>query len=268
MPQSPNKLIVQTLINTFQREVKPEKLYDALNRMAADLNAAYNVIFFGPLEAVDGFALTRLNAASLEGEIPRSFNIAYTDEVNQFWRGQLITEDDDEEPFLKVGFGNLLSDPVVDPTSYFRLGSLADGEFYFSQNAGFDTGAFVQDDASIDSLIVNFENGELSLEWWDNVLGDFRNTWTIAGSEILCSNFDDDAQLSLVIRDDEDVFRLGENAAIDNTPKGWVAIPAKVFAELPAAGAEADGLIGINKTSNRFVFYHSGARYYVTGTSF
>jgi len=266
---SKNNLIIKTLTNTFQSGyLDPAKTYDLVNRMNQDLNEVFNAVFDGPLPAVSGFNLTSLNAANLVGPIPESYHLAYTDRVNSFSRGQEIVQDDEEEPFLKFGFGDLVSDPVVTPSSYFRIGSIGDGDFFISQNSFWDGSVFDRDDATIGAVRVDLINGDLAFNWYDTVLGDFRDTWSFSGKDILCSNFDDDDVLAFALLDEEDVFRLGESAAIDNTPKGWIAIPAKVFTELPAAGPESDGIIGINKTSNRFVFYHSGLRYYVTGTSF
>lgn len=263
-----NNLAIKSLTETLQREVKPEKIYDLIQRMNADLNAVYNAVFDGPLPAVDGFALTRLNAASLEGEIPESFNIAYKDEINTFWFGQEIVQFDDEVPFWKLGFGDLLSDPVVDPTSYFRIGSITDGEFFISQNVFYDGAAFDRDDSGIGALKLDFLDGDLAFTWWDSVLGDFRSTWSFSGRELFCGNFDDDDVISAILVDDDDVVRLGESAQTDTTSVGWPAIPTKINTQLPAAAASSDGVIGIDKTNNRFVFYHSGNRYYVTGTSF
>lgn len=236
--------------------------------MNSDLNEVFNAVFDGPLPAVDAFNLLNLNAANLTGtRLPTTFRIAYLDDVNIFTRGQTITENDDEEPFWEFGFGNTLSDPVVDPTSFLRIGSLADGEFFISQNAFFDGAAWDQDDAAIDSLILNFENGELNFEWWDNALGDFRNTWSFVGREQLVGNFADSAFLSFVTVDDNDVIRLGETAATDTTPAGHIAIQAKISTEIPLDGdTDNDGIIIIDKTLHYFVFYEGGRRYRVAGT--
>lgn len=267
---SDNNLIIRSLTETIKEPPKDNdelrnllsRTYDLITRMNQDLNEVFNAVFDGPLPAVDGFELTRLNAAVLEGELPSGFNIAYLDEINAFLRGQSILETDDEVPLLQFGF-------TSSPTSYLRIGALDDGEFFLSQNAFFDGAVFDQDDAAIDSLIFHFVGGELSLEWWDNVLGDFRNTWTIAGREILCEDFADTAQLSFVLIDDNDVIHLGESAATDTTPAGHIAIPAKINTEIPLDGdADNDGIIIIDKTNKYLVFYTGGLRYRVAGVAY
>lgn len=260
---SQNKLIVQTLINTFQRELKPEKVYEATNKMSSDLNKVFDALFDGPLPAVDGFALIRLNAAVLEGEIPESFNIAYTDINNVFDFGQTIIQNDDETPFLLLGFGNV-SDPTapIDPSSYLRLGSLTDGEFFLSQNMLWDGVAFDRDDNAIGALKLDFISGDLAFTWWDDILGDFRSTWSFSGREIFSGNFADDDVLSVALVDDNDVIRLGESAATDTTPSGYIAIPAKDATQIPLDGdADNDGIICFDKTNKYIVAYISGRRY-------
>lgn len=268
MPGSPNKTIVNALIGTFQREVKPDKLYDTLRKMSADLNKAYEALFDGPLPPVDGHALTNLNAANLTGEIPESFGIAYINKLNIFSRGQKIIEDDELEPFLLLGYGDLLVDPDITPLSYLRTGAIADGDFYISQNAKWGGIAFERDTATDGSLALELAGGVMNFVWYDTVLAAYRKTFKFTGPEISCSNQADLASLSIIMRDANNVIRVGESAAIDTTPVGHFGIPAKVALELPAAGAIADGVIIINKTTNRFCFYHSGLRYYVAGIAF
>lgn len=239
--------------------------------MNTDLNEVFNAVFDGPLPAVDGFNLTRLDAESLEGtRLPDTFRIAYLDDLNAFTRGQSFINNDDEEPVFQIGFGNL-TDPSlpITPTSYWRFGSLADGEFYVSQNASWDGAAWIQDDNAIDSLVCNFIDGDLSLFWWDSVLGDFRNTWALSGPEIFIANEADDASLSFALRDANDVIRLGESAAVDTTPAGYIAIPAKTNTQIPLdADADNDGIILIDKTNKYLVFYTGGLRYRVAGVAY
>ncbi len=274
---SDNNLIIRSLTQTLQQSFKGDadkigelinsKLYDLINRMNGDLNQVFNAVFDGPLPAVDGFNLTRLNAASLEGtRLPDTFRVAYLDDLNGFTRGQLIVEEDDVEPFLQTGFGSILVDSVTPPGSYFRHGALTDGEFFLSQNMFWDGAAWDRDDSGLDALRIDFIDGELSFDWWDAVLNDFRNTWLFAGREQLCANFADDDYLSLFAIDDNDVIHLGETAATDTTPAGHIAIPAKISTEIPLDGDAAnDGIIVMDKTLKYLVFYMAGRRYRVAG---
>jgi len=263
-------IVTRSLINTFQREVKPEKLFSVLTSMNDLLDESYDFITEGPLPAIDGFNLTRLNAASLEGDFPPGFNIAYLDEINAFSRGQRIVLDDGAEPFLIMGFGDDDPENPVVPSSYFRVGTYQDSEFFISQNVSYDAGFYTQDDAADGSLLIEFIAGTANIKWWDSVLGDFRNTWEINGPEILCSDDADNASYSFVIRDANDVFRLGEDCATDGAASaGYIAIPAKPAAQIPPSGsADADGIIVIDKTTNYLVFYHSGLRYRVAGVAY
>ena len=268
---SPNKLIIRTLVGTLQRKIDPEKLYDALDRMAKDLSSVYDVVFDGPLEAVDGFNLTRLNAAVLEGELPPGMGVAYLDELNEFSRGQSIVWNDVEEPFLEFGFGDQTQVPPVDPNSYFRILSVADDEFSITQNIFWDdnAGNWERDDGALGALSLEFIDGDINFLWYDSVLPAFRNTFNISGKVISAMDDADAVLLSIIELDAFDVIRVGEDAATDNTPVGHFAIPAKASAQLPATGdINASGIIIIDKTNNRLCFYHGTVRYYVAGTLF
>ena len=268
---SDNNLIVRSLINTLQREVKPEKLYDLVNRMNNDLNEVFNTVFDGPLSPVDGFELTRLDAASLEGtRLPDTFRVAYLDDLNEFTRGQMITQPDVEEPFWTFGIGDLLSDPVVDPDSFFRIYAYSADEFGIAQNIYFDGATEIRDDNTNGAVELDFYNGICSLYWWDSVLNGFRNTWGWNGREQVIYNFaDDPTPLSFALIDDNDVIHLGEDAATDTTPSGYITIPSRDTTEIPIDGdATADGIICIDKTLNYLVFYVNGARYRLAGVAY
>jgi hypothetical protein len=47
-----------------------------------------------------------------------------------------------------------------------------------------------------------------------------------------------------------------------------IVIPSRAAASLPAAGAATNGVLALDSTNNRIVFYVGGTRQYVTGTSF
>lgn len=267
---SPNKVIIGSLVSTLQKEVKPEKLYDALRKMNQDLNKIYEALFDGPLPAVDGYNLTRINAAVLNGPIPESYNLAYKDRLNHFVRGQQIVYNDVSEPFWTFGFGSETADPVVVPSSYMRIGSKVDEEFFISQNM-FWTGAAWDFDSATGSLRLDFINGEILAWWYDAVLLDLRKTFHLKGKELFVENFAQTGDISIYRVDDYDVVRLGDSAlANGTTPNGWPSIPNTAAANLPVASATptTNGVIGIDATNFRFVFYTNNARYYVAGTAF
>lgn len=267
---SPNKVIVNSLIATFQKEVKPEKLYQTLKKITEDLNAVYENLFDGPLPAVDGFKLTRLNAAVLEGVIPEEYRLAYKDEVNDFTRGQEIIQDNDEEPFWIFGFGDETVDPVIDPASFFRIGALTDEEFYISQNMFWD-GTGWDRDSAVGAIRLDFIDGELLAWQYDSALTDFRKIFHLVGKELLVENFDQDDDIAVYEVDDDDIVRFANTPALDGGAEGWPAIPNVDETELPTASASTpttNGIIGIDETNHRFIFYTDDGRYYVQGISF
>lgn len=287
---SPNKGMIDSLVSTLQRneilvpddkvnklglQWKPAKLYDSIRKMNQDLNKAYDALFDGPLPPVDGYYLTRLNAAVLNGIIPASYNLAYTNINNDFNHGQRIIWDDDQEPFLQMGFGDLMglntTFGVTIPGSYFRIGSEVDGEFFISQNLFVGDTGLERDDVTTGASRINFLQGDIVFNWYDDILTDMRRTFTVRGREIKIGNWDQSVDFSLFyVTDTNDVVRFCTDATADGTgvPAFWPAFPQAVTANLPTAGAIADGVFGIDKTLHALVFYVNGLRYRVVGTSF
>ena len=66
---SPNKVALARVISSMQHKVEPNKLFDVLNRMNADLGKVYEGLFDGPFLAVDGSRITNLNSRALTGPI-------------------------------------------------------------------------------------------------------------------------------------------------------------------------------------------------------
>lgn len=258
---SKNETVISSLIETLQREVKPEKLYDALRTMNVDLKKIYTALFDGPLPPVDGYDLLRLNAAVLNGPLPEEYKLAYTDRANVFTRGQSIFHADELEPFLTFGFDG--------PDSFFRLGSIADGEFYLSQNFLWDGATWDRDDSGIGASLLQLIDGEIWYSYYDTVLADLRVAFRFSGRQIIAYNFAQDNDVSIFYITDDDVVHLGGNAAGDGSPYGWPAIPDYATGSLPASGdAACDGVIAIDKTTHKIVFYANGLRYGVVGTAF
>lgn len=270
MPRgSPNKLVINTLIQTFQQELKPAKVYDALRKMQDDLSKTYETLFEGPLPAVDGNALLRINALNIEGIIPRANlpeEIAYEDEVNTFLMDQFI---EGEELSFSLAFNNG-TDPI---TTRLRAGIFSESKFFFSHNMDVDTGAYVRDDDDVWSAGMEFEEEEIRLFSYSEttaepVDGEFFYTFFFKGKQILFNNVAQDDQFSMILVDDDDVTRVGEDCDITGLPNGHFAIPAKDDTELPTADPTADGIIIIDKVNTAFCFYANGNRYQVIGTPF
>lgn len=284
---SPNKGMIDSLVSTLQRneilvpddkvrklnlEWKPAKLYDGLRKMNLDLNKIYDALFDGPLPPVDGFFLTRINAAALNGPIPESYNLAYTDRNNIFTRGQTIAEAR-EEAFLSMGFGTLIGSQAegnITPNSFIRIGATKDDEFYLSQNIFLDQGDWKLDDVTLGASRIDFINGDIVTNWYDSTLPDFRRAFTFRGREIKYGNFDQSVDFSLFYITDHDVIKFASDATADGTglPAGWFSIPNADGSNLPVVGPNANGIIGINKTDHSFVYYVNGLRYRVIGVLF
>lgn len=268
----PNKTIVNSLIATLQREVKPEKLYDAIRKISADFDLVYGTLFDGPLPAVDGFALTRLDVDSLEGIVARANlpeEIAYEDEENLFIQPQAITTNLGD--FLTLAYGDLISDPTVPPTSYWHFGARQDAQFYEGQNATWNGSGYDRDDVALGALSVERQAGLWSLTWYDVSIADFRDTFLMEGREFKCANFLDTGHIGIAGVDEYNIVRFGNDAAIvAGLAYGHIAIPTRITGDLPAAAANSStaGILVIDKTLNRLCFYHGTTRYYLTGTAF
>lgn len=254
-----NQSLIDSYVQALQREVKPNVLYNALSKIKDDLAKVYTTLFDGPLPAVDGFNLTRINAAVLNGIIPPEYHLAYWDVDNEWSSSQTMV--DDGEFFWKMGFGDLLADPAVEPLSWMRLGAIADESFFLSQNLFFDA-TWQKDNGADGASVIQLEDGDIFAKWFDSGLGDVRNTFLFRGPELFFANFDDDDYLSFLQRDDNDVLRVGGSSEDDGTPVGFFAIPVKATVELPSSGnADADGIIVIDDTAIRLVIYANGLRY-------
>jgi len=85
---SPNKVIINGLVETIKNKVEPAMLYDALQKMNNDLNKTYEALFEGPLPAVSGknLDLTELARSSLPP------GIAFVDVANTFTKVNVFTD--------------------------------------------------------------------------------------------------------------------------------------------------------------------------------
>ena len=70
--------------------------------------------------------------------------------------------------------------------------------------------------------------------------------------------------IPLIRVDANDIIQVGDAAGGGN----MASIGVKTNANLLAAAASANGVVGIDSTNNRFVYYSGGNRYYLLGTSF
>jgi hypothetical protein len=284
--QSPNKSTISSLIQTLQQKSwiekkEPSKLYDALLKMNEDLNAAYNALFFGPLPAVDGNALTNLNALNITGIIPEDnlpANIAFQDRINLFSDLNEFVNEDEES--ISIGFGRLDSEGEYEnePTSWFRLGAELDGEFFISQNFDWDGSSFTRDDSLISGCIIKLADGDITLNKWlpadafdypDDYLAE---TFKFESKNISIRTYEQDEDMFIVFVDPHwDIILLGGSAGdFSDDWKGHIAIPNKATVPVIDGGEpnRLDGVLVIDKTTETLCYYTQGARYAITGTPF
>jgi len=283
MPGSPNKTIIGSLVETLKQKVEPAKLYDALIKMNQDLNKTYNTLFDGPLPIVDAHNLTNVDATHLINIIPEvnlPNNLAFQDRENVFDKiNSFITEDSES---VKIGFGTYDDTDVQnrvfidEPTSWFRLGPLNDGEFFLSQNYSWDGSNYTLDDILLSGTIIEFINGSIIFKHLFPAEGIYTGphlaqTFSIDGRVINYKNFAQDASLEIIGVAPTDVVYVGDQAGtFTDLYRGHFAIANVADTKLPAGSAIADGIIAINKTpaTATLVYFSKGLRYRLTGVAF
>jgi len=274
-----NTSIIKNLIQTLQREVKPDKLYDALDRINEDLTQVFDAVFTGPLPAVSGENLD----LSLVTKAHLPANVAYVDEDNDFEQPQTI-----EAVLASVILKNKADSTTAAGDKWGRAKMPDDGQIIFSVNLDWDGADFAIDSGGFAGGLV-IDDGDISLIQFDgadviNIIGANLDSivrlsnpefWTDAdpfeivipnNKQIRGCNAAGDATISMMILSADGIIGLGYDAAADGT--GHVGIPTPVNGDLPSVGAVQDGTICIDKTNNRLIYYSSGARYRLTGTSF
>lgn len=282
---SPNKAVKSGLIETLQRKVEPAKLYDALKKMDDDINKTYEALFDGPLPAVDGFALTRLNPESLDGiilEVNLPNSIAFQDRDNIFSESNKFVVDD--ESAIMIGLGEVTvttnSDGATsrsdDVTSWFRASPKASGEFFISQNYNWTGTDYELDDALLSGSIIEFVDGDIQIKSFlpadgiDYTSPYLADTWFFNGKEFGVANYAQDDEILFAIVNESDVILLGESAGeFTDLWRGHIAIPAKSNADLPpSAEPMCNGIICIDKTANDLIYYVNDLRYRLNGVAF
>ena len=276
-----NTSIIKNLIQTLQREVKPDKLYDAISRINDDLTQVFDAVFTGPLPAVSGENLDL-------SKVPKDHfpeNVAYIDEDNNFEVFQTI-----EAVLAGLTLKNKPDDLSDAGDKWGRAKMPADGQIIFSVNLDWDGTDYAIDDGSFAAGLV-IDDGDISLVQFDgtdiiNVIGSDPDSivrlsnpefWTDADpfeivipndKQIRGCNAAGDATISMMILSADGIIGLGYDADVDGT--GHVALPTIAAAtDGPAAAAVQNGTIYIDKTTNRLVYYSSGNRYRIAiGTAF
>lgn len=274
MPGSKNKLIISTLIETLKYKVESSKLYDALQKMASDLNKTYEALFDGPLPAVSGKNLDLT-------EVPNdsfSDNVAFKNEANKFTEDQLVEK---TYPEVQVKW--------KDKTIKGRITQTADGKILFSGNLSFDGSSWNLDDIT-NGAGLQFDDGAINLlqfiagvlykpiqigadrivrigeplsvtsaEAYEIVLAKLR--------EIRSADSTDTKTYPLISLDADNLVSLGSSLAGSITGEGNVRIPRVITADLPTPGATRNGLIVINKTTNQLIYYTNNLAYRVVGVN-
>lgn len=287
MAQSINQPVISSLIESFQRKLEPAKVYDAVRRMNSDLDKAYNALFFGPLPAVDGNNLTNLNARNLTGFIKEENvpdNIAFQDRENLF--SDLNTFVNEDESSIALGFGTVTEADEFgqgreyenEPTSFFHMGAIADGEFYLGQNYRYDGSDFERDNESLGGLILEFDDGQLEFKTllpadaFDYPEPYLANTFRFEAKNLWIQNYEQDDTVNIIFVDPHwDIILLGGSAGdFADDWVGHIAIPNKATPPVIDGGepTRLDGVICIDKTTSRLCYYTNGGRFRITGAAF
>lgn len=280
---SPNKTVIGSLIATLQQKVEPNKLYDALSKIFADVNKIYDALFGGPLPAVDGSLLNLRNIS--KDNLPA--DIAYTDVSNEFTEAQTIAK---IRPTWEVVWKDVLAG--IMGTVKGRMEMTADGSTIFSNNMYWDGTTWLSDSGNGAGFYID-SNGNIYFKQqitginYNSMLLDVTRalimspgiftTGSLDGEIIIknnrnikSNNFADTALLPLIGLDINNLVSLGSNPVGATTGVGNVSIPRSLTADLPLAGATRNGIILIDKSAAppRLCFYVNGLRYYVAGTAF
>lgn len=284
MPGSPNKLIVDSLIQTIQR--KDSKLYEALSKMADDLNKSYSALFDGILPASSGKNLDLTETP----EVQFPDFIAFIDKANLFIENQTVLK---EFPEVDVQW-NILGTPTSGIKG--RLTQTDDGEVLVSGNLYFD-GTDWQSDDTNDGAGVQFIGA--SIDFLQFISGDIYHPFQVdddkiirLGNPVFFSDSDEDnivigsekyirasdstdlRTLPILKLDEFDIIQLGSNAGtlIDPTSgEGNVAIPTVVdFEDLPTPGATRNGIIiiynGVDIDTAYLIIYANDVSYAIEAT--
>lgn len=273
-----NKTIIDTLVSNVQS--RDPKLAEALRKLTNNLEQIFKTLNEGPLPAVSGENLTDIQAENIEGTIPTENlpdNIAYIDTQNQFSTFQYFYNTLVFIACLFTG-GN----------QFFRLGTIADGDYFIGVNL-FWNGAAWQQDVGVPGAALRFVNGAIQLLIYNaglltafaidvNSVLYFGQPATVtgatAGEPVLANNKHlrgpnaaATATFRLIGIDNNNIVQLGKDASAGGD--GHVAIPLVPNASIPTAGGSKNGIIMIDTDNSRLVYFVNGNRYYLPiGTAF
>lgn len=282
MPGSPNKTMISTLVETFKQKVDPAKLYDTLRKISDDLDKSYSALFDGPLPAVSG---KNLDLTEVPHEkFPSS--VAFEDEENIFTENQLV----DGEGLSWLTRWHLEDGTISD--SFGRMKEIGNGKTLFSSGLDWDGANFSIDDVDGAGILIGDTPGRIDfvkvLTGVDTKIMCIMPTGVVTMGAMTSGNLTGAGAHELVFKnakglrgvnaggtktivigsiDSSDLVALAPDNLPDGT--GHLQIPNVATADLPAAGATRNGLLVIDKGTNRLCYYASGNRYKIAiGTSF
>lgn len=283
---SRNAASIGTLVNAISGGLTSGQTYDLMRQITNDLDEVYTQVNTGPLPTNSAINLLHINPAHIDspGDSPQLVtspgNVAFINWANLFIKNQRIQEVTFPEWEVRWTGG----------TKIGRFGLMADGEALFSSNLYFDgtnwqcdngnNGVGIHMDGvgnlyivqmqagtAVNAMQVEAAKGNLIMDpasYKTPILSNeiiYKNNRSIRGVNAANNGF-----FQMLGIDANDVIKIAANFAASG--KGHLSIPNDTAANLPAAAANQDGTIVIDKTNNRFCFYHSGLRYYVLGTAF
>jgi hypothetical protein len=273
----PNKSIIDSLTETIKQKVDPAKLYDILQKVNQNISKIYDTLFIGPLPSVSG---ENLDLTALpRTELP--VGIAFVDVANIFTENQAVIRTNQPTWRLlttsSVTAGRMIN--VTSGQTLFSHGMYYDGTNWVADNGATGAGLLVNSAGTIQLLqmVAGVLNVPIVIAA-DKVIriGTIGTATGAAADEIVipnlkalkASNVAATGTLPIAIIDGFDLVQIGSKSAGNTNPNGAPAIPTVAAADLPAAGANNNGMILIDKTNHRICWWDSGNRYYAAGTAF
>jgi hypothetical protein len=287
MASSRNEQSISTLVNAIQGGLTVGQSYDLLRQISDDLKTAFNRIeeFKNPYnaESDDSTFIDPTHIAS-PGDLPQLVlsqgQVAFLNTPNVFTRNQIILNDD--IPSLTI-YWNASTTPKKG-----RMQMIQDGQMVFSCNMYWDGSAWTTDTGDGSGIyfdgagniyfkeqiagthynvaqfttgrVLTFDPGGFSTGALDGEIL-YKNNRSIRGI-----NAASNALFQMIGITNTDQIVIGANAA--STGKGHVKHPDATTANLPAAAAANDGIIAIDKTTNKICWWENGSRFAVAGVAF
>lgn len=275
-----NAATISTLVNAISGGLTAGQTYDLVRKISEDLDDVFSTVNSGPLKAVDGSALLHINPKNIDspGDSPQLITdpgpVAFTNWANIFLQDQVIKRAD--------GVSLLVVDGNAGTQRGF-IGQSNGANAYHSHNMYLFGGVWQVDGAPPASMLFQTAGKNVFYSHNGAVLSPplFTITPNIGSyfgpvpsvtlmglydvallneSYIRGSNVAGNNNLGMIRVNANDVVELGPDAN-SGARIGHIVIPQKTTANMPPAAAASDGIIAIDKTTNKLCYWVGGVRY-------